>query len=104
MAILRSAGNARARRRATLSGVRRGGYRPDGGFPQGNRDSPKSSREATLRFGEDRPRRVLMASTTVPGFLPSTMGFRFANSFPHVPLRRIGVPGVLSVPIGDASN
>jgi hypothetical protein len=40
----------------------------------------------------------------VPGFLPSTHGFRFANSFPHVPLRSIGVPGVIEVPIGDASN
>lgn len=40
----------------------------------------------------------------VPGFLPSTSGFRFSNSFPHVPVRRIGVPGVLSVGIGDAAN
>jgi hypothetical protein len=40
----------------------------------------------------------------VLGFLPSTHGFRFANSFPHVPVRRIGIPGVLSVPIGDASD
>ena len=43
-------------------------------------------------------------STLVPGFLPSTRGFRFANDFPHVPVRRIGVSGVLSIPIGDASN
>jgi hypothetical protein len=41
---------------------------------------------------------------TVRGFLPSTSGFRFANSFPSVPLRHIGVPGVVSLPIGDASN
>jgi hypothetical protein len=40
----------------------------------------------------------------VPGFLPSTSGFRFANSFPQVPVRRFGIPGVLSVPVGDASN
>lgn len=40
----------------------------------------------------------------VPGFLPSTSGFRFANAFPKVPVRRIGIPGVVSVPIGDASN
>jgi hypothetical protein len=40
----------------------------------------------------------------VAGFLPSTSGFRFANSFPHVPVRRIGIPGVLSVGIGDAAN
>jgi hypothetical protein len=40
----------------------------------------------------------------VPGFLPSTHGFHFANDFPHVPLRSIGIPGVVSIPIGDASN
>jgi hypothetical protein len=45
-----------------------------------------------------------MRSRTVPGFLPSTRGFRFANSFPRVPLRRIGIPGVLSLSIGDASD
>jgi hypothetical protein len=45
-----------------------------------------------------------VATRTVPGFLPSTSGFAFANDFPHVPVRRIGVPGVVSVPIGDASN
>lgn len=40
----------------------------------------------------------------VPGFLPSTSGFRFANAFPHVPVRRVGIPGVLSLGVGDASN
>jgi hypothetical protein len=45
-----------------------------------------------------------MASARVPGFTPQTGGFHFANDFPHVPLRSIGVPGVVSVPIGDASN
>ncbi len=45
-----------------------------------------------------------MATGMLEGFLPSTSGFRFANSFPHVPVRRIGIPGVISVPIGDASN
>ena len=45
-----------------------------------------------------------MTSNQVPGFLPSTSGFRFPNSFPSVPLRWIGIPGVLRVPIGDASN
>ena len=40
----------------------------------------------------------------VEGFTPSTSGFRFPNAFPHVPVRTIGVPGVVSVPIGDASN
>ncbi len=45
-----------------------------------------------------------MTIRMVPGFLPSTSGFRFANSFPKVPLRRIGIPGVVSLGIGDASN
>jgi hypothetical protein len=45
-----------------------------------------------------------MMSNQVPGFLPSTSGFLFPNSFPHIPLRWIGIPGVLRVPIGDASN
>jgi hypothetical protein len=45
-----------------------------------------------------------VAGGSVPGFTPSSSGFRFANQFPRVPLRRIGIPGVISVPIGDASN
>jgi hypothetical protein len=45
-----------------------------------------------------------MTTRMVPGFLPSTSGFRFANSFPRVPVRRIGIPSVLSLSIGDASN
>jgi hypothetical protein len=45
-----------------------------------------------------------MTASLVPGFLPSTSGFRFPNSFPNVPLRWIGIPGVLGLPIGDASN
>lgn len=45
-----------------------------------------------------------MTSRVVPGFLPSASGFRFSNSFPHVPVRNIGIPGVISIPIGDASN
>lgn len=45
-----------------------------------------------------------MTTRMVPGFLPSASGFAFANAFPHVPVRRIGIPGVVSVPIGDASN
>jgi hypothetical protein len=43
-------------------------------------------------------------SPLVDGFTPSTSGFRFPNSFPKVPVRHIGIPGVVSVPIGDASN
>jgi hypothetical protein len=40
----------------------------------------------------------------IDGFTPSTSGFRFPNAFPHVPVRSIGIPGVVIVPIGDASN
>jgi hypothetical protein len=40
----------------------------------------------------------------IPGFSPIASGFRFPNTFPHVPVRRIGIPGIVSVPIGDASN
>jgi len=43
-------------------------------------------------------------SPSVPDFLPSSSGFRFPNRFPHVPVRRIGVPGVVSIPIGEASD
>lgn len=45
-----------------------------------------------------------MTANRVPGFLPSVSGFGFGNAFPRVPLRWIGVPGLLRVPIGDASN
>jgi hypothetical protein len=47
---------------------------------------------------------MTMTTRMVPGFLPGTSGFRFANAFSNVPVRRIGIPGVISVPIGDASN
>jgi Repeat of unknown function (DUF346) len=39
----------------------------------------------------------------VPGFLPSTAGFQFPNSFPHVPHGDIQV-GAIRVPFGDAFN
>lgn len=45
-----------------------------------------------------------MTTRAVPGFLPSTSALAFANAFPKVPVRHIGIPGVVSVPIGDASN
>ena len=46
----------------------------------------------------------LRAASAVPGFLPSTHAFRFTNSFPNQPVLRIPVPGLGSVPIGDASR
>jgi hypothetical protein len=45
-----------------------------------------------------------MASARVPGFLPSTCGFRFANFFPPQPLLRIPLVGLASVPIGNAAR
>ncbi|HEX5902645.1 MAG TPA: hypothetical protein VF028_05975 [Actinomycetota bacterium] len=45
-----------------------------------------------------------MITHAVPGFLPSASGIAFPNRFPRVPVRRIGIPGIVSVPIGDASN
>src|SRR5215813_10101778 len=41
----------------------------------------------------------------VAGFLPSTSGLHFLNSFAHVPLETVEVPLLgLRVPIGDAAN
>ena len=41
-----------------------------------------------------------MVKRAVPGFLPSTSGLHFNNSFARVPLRSIGIPEVVAVPIG----
>ena len=40
--------------------------------------------------------------STLTGFLPSSSGFKFGNSFPHVPLKKIKVLGQ-QIPIGNAS-
>ncbi|PFN76185.1 hypothetical protein COJ85_32895 [Bacillus sp. AFS076308] len=40
--------------------------------------------------------------SALKGFLPSTSGFKFGNSFPHVPLKKIKVLGQ-QIPLGDAS-
>src|SRR5262245_25798822 len=45
-----------------------------------------------------------MTTRIVPGFLPSSSGFAFANDFPKVPVGYMRIPGILSVPVGDASN
>jgi hypothetical protein len=42
-------------------------------------------------------------ASTVPGFLPSSSGFRFANSFPPLPLP-IQVQGLGELKLGDASG
>ena len=40
--------------------------------------------------------------STLTAFLPSSSGFKFGNSFPHVPLKKIKVLGQ-QIPIGNAS-
>jgi hypothetical protein len=45
-----------------------------------------------------------MASARVPGFLPSTCGFRFANAFWPQPLLRIPLVGLGHLTIGNASR
>ncbi|MDP9220963.1 MAG: hypothetical protein M3P23_10565, partial [Actinomycetota bacterium] len=46
-----------------------------------------------------------MISARIPGFLPSTSGFAFANSFPAgIPIVSIPFPFVGMINIGDASN
>jgi hypothetical protein len=45
-----------------------------------------------------------MASARVPGFLPSTCGFRFANCFLSQPLLRIPLAGLGHLRVGDASR
>jgi hypothetical protein len=45
-----------------------------------------------------------MATGRVPGFLPSTCGFRFANAFRPQPLWRIPLAGLGHLRLGDASR
>jgi hypothetical protein len=45
-----------------------------------------------------------MTAARVPGFLPSTCGFHFANAFWPQPLFRIPLPGLGHLRIGDASR
>ena len=45
-----------------------------------------------------------MPSNFVPGFMPSTSGLHFDNSFPHEPDLTITLPGGATIGIGDASN
>jgi hypothetical protein len=82
-----------------------------GHSPYATRRTTRMPTAAVLARSIAGPRRtrqdrsdIAMTTRVVPSFLPSTSGFRFPNAFPHVPLRRIGIPGVITVPIGDASN
>ena len=50
-----------------------------------------------------------IATTTIPGsrladFLPSRCGLRFTNSFPHEALVTVAIPGLATLPLGDAAN
>lgn len=45
-----------------------------------------------------------MAGSSAPGFLPSTSGLHFRNSFAHQSLATIGIPGVATLALGDAAN
>jgi hypothetical protein len=44
------------------------------------------------------------STVRVPGFLPSANGLHFINAWPHEPDLAIALPGVGTLPIGDASN
>ncbi|HYK96678.1 MAG TPA: hypothetical protein VE011_12575 [Candidatus Dormibacteraeota bacterium] len=44
-----------------------------------------------------------MASNAVPGFLPSSHGFRFANRWPPGPARVVDI-GAVQIPIGDVGR
>lgn len=63
---------------------------------------PKARPDQVERLVSPRGGNLLAGS--VPGFVPSTSGFHFNNAFPRVPLRFIGIPGLIRVSIGDASN
>lgn len=43
-------------------------------------------------------------SNSVPNFVPSVNGLHFTNSWPNEPVINVNVPGLGTVPIGDASN
>ena len=45
-----------------------------------------------------------MPSVRVPGFLPSTLGLHFPNSFPHEPDESVTLPDGNTLGIGDAAN
>jgi hypothetical protein len=45
-----------------------------------------------------------MLSSCVPGFRPSLRGLHFANVFPRQPVVLLPLPGIGTLPIGDASR
>lgn len=80
--------------------VGRNSYRmeADGDAFGGVCDGDDDDSEAAVTFTLVGSRKV-----TVPGFLPSTHGFRFTNSWPDEPLKRINLR-IGTIPIGKASN
>ena len=45
-----------------------------------------------------------MASVRIPRFLPSTSGFPFANSWPHIPVVEVRLGRLATLSLGDAAN
>ena len=44
------------------------------------------------------------ASAVVADFLPSRSGLHFPNTFPHEAELTVGIPGIATLPLGDAAN
>src|SRR6185312_3324950 len=65
---------------------------------------PTSSRHSARADGTDSPEGVAMTAYAVPGFLPSTQGFGFANAGPSGPTLKIGPLDPRWIGIGDAST
>ena len=47
---------------------------------------------------------MLMPSVRIPDFLPSTRGFKFSNSWAHVPVLEIKIGDLATIDLGDAAN
>ena len=45
-----------------------------------------------------------MLTAHVPGFAPEVNGLHFPNTFPPVPVKRITLPGLAEIDLGDAAN
>jgi hypothetical protein len=45
-----------------------------------------------------------VASVRLPGFLPSSSGFHFANSWPEVPVKQIRLGDIATLSLGDAAR
>lgn len=63
-----------------------------------------AARAQSPAVSQGRGAQTVPASVRVPGFLPSVNGLHFINSFPREPDLTIDLPGIASIPVGDASN